>query len=102
MPSRSTLRSPARVNLVVPRMQTATAQYKSFATVGPSSCNKLPQSLRDPFPISSAQLHNHLKTSLFVSVKTLNRDGSNSDLSSAIEMFNYDYEFAANLYITIL
>ena len=42
-------------------------QSRSFATVGPSNWNKLLQSLRDLFPISSYQFRKHLKTSLFVS-----------------------------------
>src|SRR6218665_1742098 len=65
--SRSTLRSSARGHLVVPRSRTSIAQSRSFAIVGPSNWNKLLQSLRDLFPISSYQFRKHLKTSLFVS-----------------------------------
>jgi len=45
-------------------------QSRSFAIVGPSTWNKLPQSLRDIFPISSDQFRKHLKTYLFVSEDT--------------------------------
>ncbi len=70
IPSRSTLRSSARGHLVVPRTRTSMTQSRSFAIVGPSNWNKLPQSLRDLFPISSDQFRKHLKTSLFVSKDT--------------------------------
>jgi len=36
----------------------------------PSNCNKLPQSLRDRFPIPSNQFRKHLKTLQFVSEDT--------------------------------
>jgi len=52
-----------RPHLVVPRTQTS----MTFAVVGPSNRNKLPQSLRDLSRISSDQFCKHLKTSLFVS-----------------------------------
>ena len=45
---------------------TSMTQSRSFAIVDPSNWNKLPQSLRDLYPISSDQFRKHLKTSLFV------------------------------------
>jgi len=45
-------------------------QSRSFATVGPSNWNKLPQSFRDLLLVSSHQFSKHLKTSLFVSEDT--------------------------------
>jgi len=45
-------------------------QSRSFAIVGPSNWNKLPQFLEDLLPISSDQFYKHLKTSLFVSEVT--------------------------------
>ena len=70
IPSRSTLRSSARGHLLVPWTRTSMTQSRSFAIVGPSNWNKLPQSLRDLLPISSDQFRKHLKTSLFVSEDT--------------------------------
>ena len=46
LPSRSTFRSSTRGYLVVPRVRTSTVQSRSFAIVGPTSWNRLPQSLR--------------------------------------------------------
>jgi len=51
-------------------------ESRSFATVGLSSWNKLPQSLRDPFPISNDQFHKHLKTSLFCQWRNWPRSGA--------------------------
>src|SRR6218665_1582537 len=42
------------------------AQSRSSATMCSSNWNKLPQSVRDHFPISSDQLSKHLENSLFV------------------------------------
>ena len=67
IPSRSTLPSSARGHMVVPQTQTPMAHSRSFAIVGLSNLNKLPQSLRGLFPISPDQFCKHLKTSLFVS-----------------------------------
>jgi len=44
-----------RGHLIVPRTRTFMTQYRSFAIVGPSNWNKLPQSLIYLFPISSDQ-----------------------------------------------
>src|SRR6218665_3548997 len=70
IPSRSTLRSSARGHLLVPRTRTSMTQSRSFAIMGPSNWNKLPQSLRNFFPISSDQFRMQLKTYLFVSEDT--------------------------------
>ena len=70
IPSRSTLRSSARGHLVVPRTQTSMTQSRSVSVVGPSNWNKLPQSLRDLFPISSDPFRKHLKTFIFVGEDT--------------------------------
>src|SRR6218665_2529333 len=70
IPSRSTLRSSVRDYLFVPRTRKSMTQSRSFAIVGPSYWNKLPQSLRDLLPKSSDQFRKHLKTSLFVSEDT--------------------------------
>jgi len=61
IPSRSTLRSSARGHLVVPRTRTSMTQSRSFAIVGPSNWNKLPQYFRYLFPISFDQFRRHLK-----------------------------------------
>ena len=72
LPSRSSLRSPAHGHLVVPRVCTSTAQSRSFAIVGPSSWNWLPQSLRsDLLSLSFDQFRKRLKTSLFNSEDTV-------------------------------
>jgi len=42
-------------------------QSRSSAIVGPSNWNKLPQSLKDLFQISSDQFRKHLKTSIYAS-----------------------------------
>src|SRR6218665_748088 len=81
--SRSTLQSSARGHLVVPRTRTSMTQSRSFAIVGPLNWNKLPQSLRDLFPISSDQFRKHLEISIFVSDDT-DPVGSASDLSGPI------------------
>jgi hypothetical protein len=66
LPSRSSLRSSARGHLVVPRVRTSMAQSRSFAIVGPTSWNRLPQFLRaDLLSISFDQFRKHLKTSLY-------------------------------------
>ena len=72
LPSRSSLRSSTRGHLVVPRVCTSTAQSRSFAVVGPSSWNWLPQSLRsDLLSLSFDQFRKRLKTSLFNSEDTV-------------------------------
>ena len=68
LPGRSSLRSSAHGHLVVPRTRTSTAQNRSFAVVGPSCWNRLPQSLRTDFLSLSFDLfRKRLKTSLFIS-----------------------------------
>jgi hypothetical protein len=67
LPGRISLRSSAHGLLVVPRVRTATAQSRSFAVVGPSSWNRLPQALRlDLLSLSPAQFRKRLKTFLFI------------------------------------
>ena len=79
LPSRSSLRSSARGHLVVPQVRTSMAQSRSFAIVGPTSWNRLPQPLRADFSsISFDQFRKRLKTSLFFPVKTLAQVGSAS------------------------
>jgi len=56
--------------MVVLRTGTSMTQSRSFAMVGPSNWNKLPQSIGDLLQISSDQFRKHLKTSLFVSEDT--------------------------------
>jgi len=68
IPSRLTLRS----HLVVPRTRTSMTQSRSFAIVGPSNWNKIPQSLRNLFQISPDQFRKHLKP-LYFSVKSRER-----------------------------
>jgi len=45
-------------------------QSRRFAIASPSNWNKLPQSLRDLFPLPSDEFRKHLKTFLFVSEDT--------------------------------
>src|SRR6218665_314930 len=52
--------SSAQGYLVDPHTRTYMAQPRGFAVEGPSNWNKLPQSLRDFFPISSDHFHKHL------------------------------------------
>ena len=58
---------PVIVSLACYVTRTSMTQSRSFAIVGPSIWNKLPQSLRDLVPISSNQFRKYLKTSLFIS-----------------------------------
>ena len=50
VPSRP-LRSADRLDLLVPRARTATAQHRAFAIVGPSMWNDLPPSIRSKIRI---------------------------------------------------
>src|SRR6218665_2734094 len=46
LPGRRALRSPATVQLLVPRAKTATRQRRAFSIVGPSTWNGLPLEIR--------------------------------------------------------
>ena len=61
---RSTLRSAARGDFVVPRTNTVTFGPRSFRVSGPTIWNKLPLDMRDQ-NISYEQFKNKLKTFLF-------------------------------------
>src|SRR6218665_1520764 len=67
--ARASLRSSSRGLLDIPRMRTATVQSRSFAYVGPSALNRLPESLRmELLSLSPLQLRKRLKTFLFASL----------------------------------
>ena len=66
IPGRRFLRSATQGDLVVPPARTSTVQHRSFAVVGPSSWNKLPNNLRhELLSLSLPLFRKRLKTILF-------------------------------------
>ena len=65
IPSRRHLiRSATRHHLTVPRYRLSTFGRRAFSVAGPTVCNSLPDSLRDP-ALSSNSFRQSLKTNLF-------------------------------------